>query len=192
MSIMEIEDGVLEYIPEFIHQKDADLMMEKLRTQTEWRKDKIKIFGRVFDVPRLQAWYGDKDAIYSYSSIDLQPLPWTDELIRLKERIEKYSGNEFNSVLLNLYRDGSDSNGWHSDDEKELGKDPYIASISLGQERVMHFKHKTKKLKHSILLEHGSLLLMGGPTQTYWKHQIPKSKRVLNPRINLTFRRIFT
>ncbi|WP_235297256.1 alpha-ketoglutarate-dependent dioxygenase AlkB family protein [Portibacter marinus] len=187
-----IEDGEIQYFPAFLNKDDASKLLNHFIQEVPWRKDRITIFGKTYDVPRLQAWYGDEGAIYSYSNIDLNPIPWTKELLTIKNRIEKYSHQGFNSVLLNLYRDGSDSNGWHSDDEKELGPEPEIASISIGQERVFQLKHKSKPLKERIILENGSLLIMRGSLQKFWKHQIPKSKKTMKPRINLTFRKIIT
>ncbi|GLR17001.1 alkylated DNA repair protein [Portibacter lacus] len=187
-----MSDGNVEYQSDFLNDEEANYLLDFLYTHIKWRSDKIKFFGKEYNIPRMQAWYGDENAFYSYSNIDLKPLPWTAELLKLRDRISKVSGEDFNSVLLNLYRDGQDSNGWHSDDEKELGPKPIIASLSLGQERVFHLKHKSKPLKESIKLGHGSLLIMKDETQKYWKHQIPKSSKTMKPRINLTFRRIFT
>ncbi len=188
---ISIPDGELVYRPNFFSPEKSNQLYLHLLDHIHWRSDKIRIFGKVHDVPRLQAWYGDEGARYSYSNIDLEPLPWTPELLEVKERIEEVSQGTYNSVLLNLYRNGRDSNGWHSDNEKELGDSPEIASLSLGQERVFHMKHKTLSLKKRFLLADGSLLIMRGETQKYWKHQIPKSAREMSPRINLTFRRIF-
>lgn len=187
-----IPDGKLIYFPRFLDIDVADQYYQFFLSHIMWRTDKIKIFGKEHLIPRKQAWYGDSDAIYSYSNIDLKPLPWTKEILQLKNQISAVSEVEFNSVLFNLYRDGRDSNGWHSDDEKELGPSPVIASLSLGQERNFQLKHKTDQKKESLILKHGSLLIMAGETQKFWKHQIPKSRKPMKPRINLTFRRIFT
>ena len=189
---MHLEEGVVTYIPQFLSKIESKRLFNALIKRTEWQSDKIKIFGKTYDIPRLQAWHGDPEATYTYSNIELTPLPWTIELQNLKEKIELNVGASFNSVLLNLYRNGQDSNGWHSDDEEELGSNPVIASISLGEARKFKMKHKSKPLKWDIILESGSLLIMEGKTQHYWKHQIPKSQKVHGPRINLTFRRIFT
>lgn len=191
-KIIDSEQGVVIYYPNFIRSHVADELYLTLLDETRWQTDSISIFGKTHPIPRLQAWYGEPEAKYSYSNINLTPLPWNQTLLNIRAQIEELSQATFNSVLLNLYRSGADSNGWHSDDEKELGKNPIIASLSLGQKRVFHLKHKSNKTKESILLESGSLLIMSGATQHYWKHQIPKSKKDLQPRINLTFRRIFT
>ena len=157
--------------------------------ETPWRSDKITVFGKTYDQPRLTAWYGEKGKTYSYSSIVMDPIPFTNLLSEIKTRIEQLIGEHFNSCLLNLYRDGQDSNGWHSDDEKELGRNPVIASLSFGQSRMFHLRHKVDKtLKHKLELTAGSMLLMQGTTQHFWQHQLPKTKRKIDPRINLTFR----
>ncbi|MGZ4044594.1 MAG: alpha-ketoglutarate-dependent dioxygenase AlkB family protein, partial [Bacteroidia bacterium] len=147
-------------------------------------------YGKMIDLPRLTAWYGENDKPYKYSGIPMNPHPWTSDLLRIKEKIEKEAGTEFSSVLLNLYRKGQDSVNWHSDDEKELGTNPVIGSVSFGETRVFQLKHKydTKLKKIDIPLTHGSFLLMKGTTQHYWQHQIPKTTREIKPRINLTFR----
>jgi alkylated DNA repair dioxygenase AlkB len=182
---------VVSYYPNFYNEAQALLFQEEIKQDTLWQEDDIKLFGKVYKQPRLTALYGDSDKPYRYSNIQMTPNQWTPTLLKIKEDIERISNQKFTSVLLNLYRDGSDSNGWHSDDEKELGKHPFIASLSFGANRIFHFKHRQDpRLKFKIALEHGSLLLMGGATQEFWKHQIPKTKRKLSPRINLTFRQI--
>lgn len=186
-----LEGGHLVYISNFLTAEEAAFYYDHFLNNIKWQSDVIKFFGKVHVIPRLQAWYGDKGAKYSYSNIDLEPLPWTKDLLALKQAMRSHSSENFNSVLLNLYRTGKDSNGWHSDDEKELGVEPEIASITLGQERIFHLKHKKLPLKKSLLLKHGSLLIMKGETQRNWKHQIPKTAKAVAPRINLTFRRIF-
>ena len=150
----------------------------------------IKLFGKTFAQPRLTALYGSEGKPYSYSGIKMNPIPFTTTLNDIKKKIESLTQEKFNTVLLNLYRDGKDGNGWHSDDEKELGTQPTIASISFGAERPFQLRHKKENLKCKFVLEHGSLLLMKGTTQEFWQHQIPKSKKILNQRINLTFRNI--
>lgn len=141
-------------------------------------------------IPRLQAWYGDNYQAYTYSGLTMKALPWTPELGELRKRIEQHTGFLFNSCLANLYRDGNDTVGWHSDDEPELGVNPTIASLSLGESRDFQLKHKITKEKLTIPLKTGGLLLMSGETQHYWQHCIPRTKRVKSPRINLTFRLI--
>ncbi len=189
--LLDIEDGPFHLIEDFIDPEASQSYFNHFIESVPWRKDKIKIFGKIFDIPRLQAWYGDQGFSYTYSGIKMEPLPWTPELSELKNRVEQISGFLLNSVLINLYRNGQDSNGWHSDDEPELGLNPQIASISLGEERVFQLRHKETKERKDLILKDGSLLLMSGTAQTKWKHQIPKTKKNLSPRINLTFRRIF-
>lgn len=189
--VLPMPDAVVSYYPNFYNEAQALLFQEEIKQDTLWQEDDIKLFGKVYKQPRLTALYGDSNKPYRYSNIQMTPNQWTPTLLKIKEDIERISNQKFTSVLLNLYRDGSDSNGWHSDDEKELGKHPFIASLSFGANRIFHFKHRQDpRLKFKIALEHGSLLLMGGATQEFWKHQIPKSKRKLSPRINLTFRQI--
>ena len=159
--------------------------------ETNWQQDDIRVFGKVYQQPRLTALYGEAGKPYSYSGITMQPTPFTPLLLAIKKQVELASQAHFSTVLLNLYRDGRDSNGWHSDDEKELGEQPLIASVSLGTMRRFKLQHKeNKELKHAINLEHGSLLVMAGKTQHCWKHQIPKTAKAVGPRINLTFRLI--
>ena len=192
MKKIKLVDGNISYHSSFIAKGEGDRLFDYLSEKIAWQSDVIKIYGKIHKIPRLQAWYGDSDATYSYSGIKLIPNPWIPLLEEIKTKVEKITLTKFNSVLLNLYRDGQDSNGWHSDNEKQLGTNPTIASISIGQERIFHLKHRTKTLKHSLTLSHGSLLIMSGTTQHFWKHQIPKSRKTLLPRINLTFRRIFS
>lgn len=188
--LLDLEDGPFYYLPNYISSEESGLLFENLLKETAWRSDKIKMFGKTYDIPRLQAWYGD--AKYIYSNIKLDPLTWTPILSHIKNSIMDCTGSTFNSVLINLYRDGQDSNGWHSDDEDTLGENPVIASLSLGGERNFQLKHKSKGYKHQITLKAGSLLIMGGTSQHYWLHQIPKTKKTVNPRINLTFRMIYS
>lgn len=184
-----LPDANISYYPSFFSSEEATRYFKIISEETPWQQDTIKIFGKVYDQPRLTRLYGSINKSYSYSGITMNPLPFTKTLLDIKSEIEIVSEEKFNTVLLNLYRSGSDSNGWHSDDEKELGANPFIASVTFGAKRTFHLRHKQDKhLKHKIVLEHGSLLLMGGATQSFWQHQIPKSKRVIQPRINLTFR----
>ena len=186
-----LPNGELHYYPAFLNAQEADHLYNELYNNTPWQEDKITVFGKIYDQPRLTALYGIDPSPYSYSNITMQPHPMTNTLLRLIEQIKLFDDNEFNAVLLNLYRDGKDSNGWHADNEKELGKNPVIASISLGEERFFHLKHKTQKEQRlKIAFKHGSLLIMGGEMQHYWLHQIPKTAKKIAPRINLTFRKI--
>ena len=169
-----------------------DEMLRALIGETPWRQEKIAVWGKSFTQPRLVAWYGDPGRAYSYSGIRLDPLPWTPRLLGLKDRIESAASSRFNSVLLNYYRDNNDSMGMHSDDEKELGPTPSIASVSLGAERafVMKSKFDLNAKPKRIVLASGSLLLMKGDTQKNYKHGVPKQSARLEPRVNLTFRAI--
>lgn len=186
---LDLPDCEIWYYPGFLEAVEATECFEKLRLETPWRQDEIRIFGKTYPQPRLTALYGNNQRPYQYSNIVMHPLKFTPFLEELKATIDKISGISFTSCLLNLYRDGRDSNGWHADDEKELGTNPIIASLSLGAARMFHLKHKKNKdLKTKIVLEHGSLLLMKGGTQHNWLHQIPKTKRPIGERINLTFR----
>lgn len=155
-----------------------------------WQESQIKIFGKTYQTPRLEAFYAESNEKYTYSGKQLSVNPFTSKLSEIKARLEKDFAFEFNSVLANLYRNGKDSNGWHADNEKELGKNPIIASLSFGSERRFDLKHNQTKEKLSFHLKTGSLLLMGGEMQHFWKHQIAKSLKVTDFRVNLTFRRI--
>ena len=167
-------------------------LADKLIAETPWRAETIVVWGKVFPQPRLIAWYGDTGRRYTYSGIRMEPLPWTERLLDIRRRVQEVAGFEFNSVLLNYYRNNRDSMGLHSDDEPELGPKPIIASVSLGQERTLIFKHKTAAALRPVRLPlaSGSLLLMKGDTQCNWKHGINKEDRSCGARVNLTFRRI--
>ena len=186
-----IPDGELVYYPNFLNLNKADELFIKLKNTIPWQQDPIKVFGKTYLQPRLTSLHSINKNEYSYSNITMESKPMTAELIYLKNQISKILINDFNTVLLNHYRDGKDSNGWHADNEKELGVNPVIGSVSLGQERVFHLKHKKNKTdRFKIMLQHGSLLIMSGSMQHNWLHQIPKTSRVINDRINLTFRKI--
>lgn len=186
---LPLPDADITYYPQFLEITYASEVFQKLMKETAWQQDDIKIFGKIYKQPRLTALYGDDGKSYSYSNITMYPNPMTPLLKEIKAQIELVTQTTFNTVLLNLYRDGNDSNGWHSDNEKELGRNPVIASVSLGAKRSFKLKHRgDKKLNYKIFLNHGSLLLMQGETQHHWLHELPKSKKVTEPRINLTFR----
>jgi len=172
--------------------ESAKFFDEMLR-QTHWRQEQIKMYGKLVDIPRLTAWHGDPGKSYTYSGITMQPDPWTQSLLNIKQRVDRASGVRFNSVLLSLYRSGEDSLSWHQDDEPELGENPVIASVSFGDTRSFQFRHKHRKELStvSVSLTHGSLLIMKGSTQKFWVHQVPKTARPVAPRINLTFRVIY-
>ena len=189
--IYRIKDAEICYFPDFFSQTKASNLLETLIRKIEWRQNTIKMYGKENPVPRLEAWYGDPGKSYAYSGIHMEPNPWTDELREIKQSIEVESGISFNSVLINYYRDGQDRVAWHSDDEKELGKNPVIGSVSFGAERTFKLRHKQYKennLKQSIVLKNGSFLLMKGATQHHWMHEIPRTAKPIGPRINLTFR----
>ncbi|MDB3996556.1 alpha-ketoglutarate-dependent dioxygenase AlkB [Gammaproteobacteria bacterium] len=167
-----------------------DLWFESCLHNLNWETGFIKIFGKTHQIPRLQAWHADDGINYTYSGKKLQRHDWNNTLLEIKKIIESITSFKFNSVLANLYRDGNDSMGLHSDDEKELGKNPVIASLSLGESRDIYFKHKKNKSSLVISQTSGQLLVMRGRTQEYWKHEIKKTKKFKKPRINLTFRNI--
>lgn len=183
-------DGIVNYYGKIMTSFDANRYFELLLNNILWKNDKTIVFGKAIVTKRKVAWYGDSDYSYTYSNSTKQALAWTKELLGLKHMIENVTGSNFNSCLLNLYHNGNEGIAWHSDDEESLGRNNNIASLSLGAERKFLFKHKLTKQIVSILLEHGSLLIMKGSTQTNWLHSLPKSKRILQPRINLTFRSI--
>lgn len=187
----ELPDAKLRYFQNFLSAAEADQFYKTLLETIPWQQDDVKIFGKVYAQPRLTSLHSNSLSAYTYSGLTLQARPMTGELMSLLERIRTVSHHDFNCVLLNLYRNGADSNGWHADNEKELGKHPQIASFSFGASRFFHFKHrKIKEQRHKMELHHGSLLLMEGAMQEHWLHQIPKTKKPMEPRINLTFRKI--
>ena len=189
--ILNLPDAEIIYYPEFFDKEQADKIYSELLQEIAWQQDNITVFGKTHPQPRLTALYGNEGKPYSYSNITMQPHPWNTLLQKIKYHIETTTECQFSTVLLNQYRDGKDSNGWHADNEKELGTNPIIASLSFGAERVFQLKHNTiANAKNSIVLEHGSLLLMKGSTQHFWKHQIPKTAKPIGNRINLTFRSI--
>jgi len=186
---IKIKDGELYYDRFFFSNIEANKYFNLLKKEIQWRQDNIKIFGKIYPQPRLTALYANNNKSYSYSNIKMQPITFTPTLFDIKSKIEKRLNSQFTSCLLNLYRNGQDSNGWHADNEKELGLNPVIASLSLGAERIFHMKHRNyKKEKLKINLTNGSLLVMRGKTQHHWLHQIPKTRKKVEERINLTFR----
>ena len=189
---LPLADGDARVIQAFLARAQSAAYLAELIERVDWQQHTIRIGGRSVDSPRLSAWFGDPGAHYGYSGLSLAPSPWLPVLLELKERVEAACNAPFNSVLLNLYRDGADSMGWHSDDEPELGPRPTIASISLGATRRFRMRHRRRRGLEPVAidLEDGSLLIMKGETQRYWKHQIPKTRRAVGPRVNLTFREI--
>jgi alkylated DNA repair dioxygenase AlkB len=178
------DGGLIHYDPAFLPPTEANELQARLHVDVLWEQSGRP--GRLF--PRLTAWYADAGLTYSYSGVTHHPIPWTPELESLKSRAEAAAGTSWNSLLLNLYRDGNDSIGFHADDEPELGTNPVIGSISLGAERRFILKHTASGEKREFLLAHGSLLVMGGTSQHHWRHGLPKTRRSVGPRINLTFR----
>lgn len=183
-------DGEVNYYGKIMSQQNALHYLDKMLNTIEWRNDEARIFGKHFITKRKVAWYGDNNYSYTYSNTTKQALSWTKELIDLKNRVEEFTETVFNSCLLNLYHTGEEGMAWHSDDEKTLGKDTAIASLSFGAERKFAFKHKETKEVVSLVLETGSLLIMKGTTQTNWLHRLPQTTKIKTPRINLTFRKM--
>jgi alkylated DNA repair dioxygenase AlkB len=173
----------------FFNKIQSDRYYHALLSGIDWNQDQIKYYGKLHKLPRLTAWYGETGKPYTYSGIQMNPKHWTTELMEIKQKIESVAHVQFTSVLLNRYRIGSDSVSWHSDDEKELGTNPVIGSVTFGESRKFQLRHKTlKKVQQDIVLTHGSFLLMRGTTQHHWQHQIPKTTKKIRDRINLTFR----
>ena len=187
-NLLPIEGDAVFY-PHFFSKVLSDQYFELLKNEVNWKQEPIKMFGKLIMQPRLTAWYGDVDKSYSYSGITMNPQHWTPTLLAIKQSIETVSKVNFTSALLNFYRDGRDSMGWHRDNEKELGINPVIGSVSFGCTRNFQLRnYKQKKIVTSIALNHGSYLLMKGTTQHNWEHQIPKTTKILDGRINITFR----
>src|SRR5690606_11033801 len=187
--ILPLTDGIFEYYPNFFSREKADNFFIQLQKEVSWQQDSITLFGKTHLQPRLTALYGNNGKPYSYSNIIMHPSNFSPLLTHIKEEIETLCNENFTTVLLNLYRDGNDSNGWHADNEKELGRNPIIASLSLGEVRPFYFKHRhIKEESYNLYLNHGSLLVMKGEMQHYRVHQIAKTKKQIGERINLTFR----
>lgn len=183
-------DGVVNYHGRVLADLEAARYFTALMDGVPWRSDEVVIFGKRIVTARKVAWYGDAGCDYTYSGTTKQALPWSGELLDLKALAERLSGESFNSCLLNLYHNGGEGMGWHSDDEREIVRDSAIASLSFGAERRFVYRHKETQEKVELILENGSLLVMKGETQQFWQHQLPKAARVKTPRINLTFRRM--
>ncbi|HET9238104.1 MAG TPA: alpha-ketoglutarate-dependent dioxygenase AlkB [Oligoflexus sp.] len=182
--LMDDRSGRLLYWPDALQ----DLAVTDVDHAISWRQDSIRMFGRTLPLPRLTAWYGDPAAVYAYSGIRNEPSPWNETLLSIKDRITELTGNRYNSVLANRYADGSQSMSWHADDEAALGSEPQIASVSLGATRRFLLKHKKEERRLERELTHGSLLLMAGRLQEEWVHALPRTRKPVGLRINLTFR----
>jgi alkylated DNA repair dioxygenase AlkB len=188
---LQLPGAELDFRPHWLDVATADQWLQQLAAETPWEQPQLLIHGQQVAVPRLLAWYGDPDASYRYSGLLHQPLPWTPLLAEIRARVEEVAGQPFNGVLLNFYRDGNDSMGWHSDDEAELGPNPLVASLNLGGPRRFDLRRKgSGRIEHSLQLHSGSLLVMAGATQHHWQHQVAKTRKPVAPRINLTFRLI--
>ena len=185
-------EGVAYYYGKILTFDEANRFFHSLLQNIPWKNDEAVVFGKHIVTKRKTAWYGDSNYLYIYSNSAKQALPWTRELMNIRQIIENVSNTKFNSCLLNLYHNGNEGLGWHSDDEKSIQENSTIASVSFGAERKFSFKHKQSKKTISLLLEHGSLLLMKEGTQKNWLHSLPKSKKIIQPRINLTFRNMVT
>ena len=183
-------EGTVQYYGKVIQEMVADDYFEKLMQNIAWENDQAIILGRQITTKRKVAWYGDQGYEYTYSNVNRYALPWTVELLELRQRVQQLTGERFNSCLLNLYHTGEEGMAWHSDDETDLKKNGAIASLSFGAERRFAFKHKQSKEKVELYLEHGSLLVMKDTTQSHWLHRLPPTKKVTTARINLTFRTI--
>ncbi|MFC3417483.1 alpha-ketoglutarate-dependent dioxygenase AlkB family protein [Algoriphagus hitonicola] len=183
--------GEVGFYDGFLAQEVADLFFKLLEDQVPWKQEPIWMFGKKVMQPRLTALFGDPGVTYSYSGIEMKALDWIEPLAEIRQRLKAHTSVDFTHVLLNYYRDGKDSMGWHRDNESSLGKNPCIASVSLGATRNFQIRHyESKSNKIDIPLNHGSLLIMAGESQHFWEHQIPKTKKELGPRINLTFRKL--
>jgi alkylated DNA repair dioxygenase AlkB len=186
------KDGIVEVYPDFFTPEESNLLFVHLLNEIEWQQDSMKFYGKRVNLPRLTAWYGASMKEYSYSGIDMKVKAWTNNLLFIKERVEKHSGFQFTSVLLNYYRNGNDSVSWHRDNEKVLRINPVIASVSFGATRTFKFRHvDDHSLIRTVELTNGMYVLMKGETQHKWEHTIPKTSKVVGPRISLTFRILF-
>lgn len=187
--IIKLNDAELLYHPNFFDKLESDSIFKTLLETIQWKQDTINMYGRELPLPRLSAWYGENNKPYTYSGITLNPLPWTDELLKIKEKIEAEAKVKFSSVLLNRYRDGQDYVGWHTDAEKELGRNPVIGSVNFGATRKFQLRRiDDHKEKFEVELSHGTFLVMQGTTQHFWQHQVPKTASKIGERLNLTFR----
>lgn len=183
-------EGVVNYLNKILSEEEANHYFDRLLHHIEWKNDQAAMYGKIIVTKRKVAWYGDEPFEYTYSNTTKQALAWTKELLELKSIVEEKTNETYNSCLMNLYHTGEEGMAWHSDGEKDLKKNGAIASVSLGAERRFGFKHKQSNEKVMLFLEHGSLMVMKGETQSHWMHRLPPTKKVADPRINLTFRTI--
>lgn len=190
ISIQKIRNGEYIFIPDFYSISESDNYFTTLLNEINWKQEYMSIYGKTTKFPRLTAWYGDNNKPYSFSGITLNPENWTNPLLQIKKKVEAKSQSNFNSVLLNLYRNENDSISWHTDAEKELGRNPVIASVNFGATRKFQLRHKETRESFDLMLTHGSLLVLQGELQHFWQHQVPKTKQPVKQRINLTFRLI--
>jgi alkylated DNA repair dioxygenase AlkB len=190
MKRVELNNGWYIFLENFYSSSESTHLLNYLLNELNWKSGEIKLFGKVYPIPRKQVYFSDNGLSYSYSGKELIIDAWDENVLNMKRRLQALLNVEFNACLSNLYRNGQDSNGWHSDNEKELGTNPIIASVSFGATRRFDLKHQSNKQKLSFQLTSGSLLVMGGEMQHFWKHQIPKQKNINDPRVNLTFRQV--
>ena len=188
----DLGDAWIREYPHGFGQAQSDALLQRLLQEIPWRQDSLWIAGKEIPVPRLQCWMGDRGSDYGYSGMRLEPIAWSESVLTIRRRVQALTGHEFNSVLLNYYRNGQDSVAWHADDEPELGPLPLIASVSLGTTRAFQLRHKYDKssARRVFDLQHGSVLLLDGRPQRSWQHQVPKQPGIQQPRVNLTFRSI--
>ncbi len=187
---IKIQNGEYIYVTNFFKKEESDFYLKNLLNEINWKQESMNIYSKNVNFPRLTAWYGDDDKPYTFSGLTLKPEKWTKPLLDIKQKVEDKAKTGFNSVLLNLYRNGNDSISWHTDAEKELGRNPVIASVNFGATRKFQLRHNETKVRIDLLLTHGSLLIMQGELQHFWQHQVPKTKQTVDKRINLTFRLI--
>lgn len=184
------QNGQVEYLPDLFDEATSNRLFDDCLNSLDWQPDQLYMFGKKITTQRKVAWVGDQHCTYTYSGVKKYPQQWTHELLIVKNKIEELVQYKLNSCLLNLYHNGNEGMGWHSDDELELDKNAPIVSVSLGGVRKFAFKHKLHKTTYSVFLENGSALLMYPPTQEFWNHSLLKTKKTVNARINLTFRHL--
>lgn len=187
---INLGDAELSEYKNVFSKAESTHYFDNLRNNINWQEASIRIAGRQIAIPRLQCWVADPGLCYRYSGLSMEPQQWSQTLRQIRARVERLADHSFNAVLLNYYRDGRDSVAWHADDEPELGSDPVVASVSFGVSRLFELKHRRQNTRLRLILEDGSVLVMGKTLQNNWLHQLPKARTITEPRINLTFRRI--